>query len=78
MQRPPRVEVLLYHREQVLAGAVGASGIVGGGGDPRVGEGGMGGHAGGGIDRQAPLDEVTGVKGDAAPVLERCEGVVGN
>ena len=74
MQCSPRIEILLHHRQQILAGAVG--GILGCRGDPRVREGGMGGHASGGVDGQAALNEVAGVEGDAAPVFEGREGVV--
>lgn len=43
-----------------------------------MGEGVVGGHAGGGVDGEAALDEVPGGVGDAAPVFDRGEGVVGD
>ena len=46
--------------------------------DEGVGEGLVGGHAGVRVDGQAAFDEVAGGEGDAAPVFERGEGVVGD
>lgn len=46
--------------------------------DERVGEGLVGGHAGVRVDGQAAFDEVAGGEGDAAPVFEGREGVVGD
>ena len=37
----------------------------------------MRGHALIGIDRETATDEVAGEFGDVAPVLDRCEGIVG-
>lgn len=46
--------------------------------DEGVGEGLVGGHAGVRVDGQAAFDEVAGGQGDAAPVFERGEGVIGD
>ena len=47
-------------------------------GDERVREGFVGGHARGGVDGEAALDELPRRGGDAAPVFEGREGVVGD
>ena len=78
VERAAGVEVLLHDGEQILAGTGGAGGVLGRGRDPGVGECGVGGHARGGVDGQAALDEVARRERDAAPVLERREGVVGH
>lgn len=43
-----------------------------------MGEGVVGGHAVGGVDGEATLDEVSSGVGDAAPVFDGGEGVVGD
>ncbi len=80
MQRPPRVEVLLDRRQQVrvVAEAIVRGGVGGRLGDEGVGEGLMRGHPLLGVNRQALLDELARGQGDAAPVFEGREGVVGD
>lgn len=86
MQGATGVEVLLDDGEQVLALAIVAGGVVGvatggrevGLGDEGVREGFVRGHARGGVDGQAALDELARGEGDAAPVFEGGEGVVGD
>ena len=80
MQRAARVEILLDRGQEIR---VAADGFIGGGTGgrfhhERVGEGLVGGHAGVRVDGQAAFDEVAGREGDAAPVFEGGEGVVGD
>jgi hypothetical protein len=75
VERAPGVEVLLDGRQQVLLAL---------GGDlPKVCNPGMrerlvGGHAGGGVNGEAATDELACFEGDAPPIFERREGVVGD
>lgn len=80
MQRAAGVEVLLDDGEEVRVRAEGSvgGGVGGGFGDERVREGLVRGHARVRVDGQAALDEVACGQRDAAPVLERGEGVVGH
>ncbi|KAL9609046.1 MAG: hypothetical protein Q9167_006167 [Letrouitia subvulpina] len=78
MQRPPRVEVLLDRRQQVWVALLVGGAVEVGFRDERVREGLVRGHALRRVDGEAALDELAGGEGDAAPVLERGEGVVGD
>lgn len=76
MQGAAGIEVLLDDGKEVFVfgGGVGLGPF----GDERVGEGLVRGHAGVGIDGEAAFDELARGEGDAAPVFERGEGVVGD
>ncbi len=82
MQGAAGIEVLLDDGQEIGAGegAVGAAagppGCVFA--DEGVAEGLVGGHAGARVDGQAAADEVARGEGDAAPVFEGREGVVGD
>ncbi|KAL8706695.1 MAG: hypothetical protein Q9225_007922, partial [Loekoesia sp. 1 TL-2023] len=59
-------------RYRIISGGIGLGFC-----DERVGEGLVGGHSLLGVDGEAFFDEVPRGEGDAAPVFERGEGVVG-
>lgn len=78
VQRAARVEVLLDGRQQVGVALLVRGAVEVGLCDEGVREGLVGGHALRRVDGQAALDELAGRQRDAAPVLERGEGVVGD
>jgi len=75
MQRASSIEVLLDGGQQIfLTFSVALAEVS----DPGRGEGFVRRHAGGGVDGETAADEFAGGEGDAAPVFEGCEGVIGD